>query len=37
VENIDAIRAMVGSEKDEAQSIAATNAALGFTTIQNNH
>jgi glyceraldehyde-3-phosphate dehydrogenase (NAD(P)) len=37
VENIDAIRAMIGSEKDEVKSIAATNAALGFTTIQNNH
>jgi glyceraldehyde-3-phosphate dehydrogenase (NAD(P)) len=37
VENIDAIRAMMGGEKDAAKSIAATNAALHFTTIQNNH
>jgi glyceraldehyde-3-phosphate dehydrogenase (NAD(P)) len=37
VENIDAIRAMMGGEKDAARSIAATNAALGFKTIQNNH
>ena len=37
VENVDAIRAMMGGEKDAAKSIAATNAALHFTTIQNNH
>ncbi|MDD1683280.1 MAG: glyceraldehyde-3-phosphate dehydrogenase, partial [Methanoregula sp.] len=37
VENIDAIRAMTGGEKDAAKSIAATNAALNFKTIQNNH
>jgi glyceraldehyde-3-phosphate dehydrogenase (NAD(P)) len=37
VENVDAIRAMMGAEKDGAKSIAATNAALGFVTIQNNH
>jgi glyceraldehyde-3-phosphate dehydrogenase (NAD(P)) len=37
VENIDAIRAMVGLETDAAKSIAATNKALGFSPIQNNH
>ncbi len=37
VENIDAIRAMMGGETDAAKSIAATNAALNFKTIQNNH
>ncbi|MFA4860799.1 type II glyceraldehyde-3-phosphate dehydrogenase [Methanoregula sp.] len=37
VENVDAIRAMMGTEKDGTKSIAATNAALGFVTIQNNH
>jgi len=37
VENIDAIRAMAGTEKDAAASIAATNSALGFVPIQNNH
>ena len=37
VENIDAIRAMVGLEKDAAKSILTTNAALGLNLIQNNH
>ena len=37
VENVDAIRAMMGNEKDAAKSIAATNAALNFKTIQNKH
>jgi glyceraldehyde-3-phosphate dehydrogenase (NAD(P)) len=37
VENIDAIRAMAGTEKDAAKSVAMTNAALGFVTIQNSH
>jgi len=37
VENIDAIRAMVGNQKDAAASIKTTNDALGFTPIQNNH
>jgi glyceraldehyde-3-phosphate dehydrogenase (NAD(P)) len=37
VENIDAIRAMMGGEKDALKSITATNAALGFSTIQNNY
>ena len=37
VENIDAIRAMMGGEEDAAKSITATNAALNFKTIQNMH
>jgi glyceraldehyde-3-phosphate dehydrogenase (NAD(P)) len=37
VENVDAIRAMTGLEKDAAKSIKMTNDALGFTPIQNNH
>ncbi|MDO9034621.1 MAG: type II glyceraldehyde-3-phosphate dehydrogenase [Methanoregula sp.] len=37
VENIDAIRAMMGGQKDSAASIKSTNEALGFTPIQNNH
>jgi glyceraldehyde-3-phosphate dehydrogenase (NAD(P)) len=37
VENIDAIRAMTGIEKDAARSIRMTNDALGFSPIQNNH
>jgi glyceraldehyde-3-phosphate dehydrogenase (NAD(P)) len=37
VENIDAIRAMMGLETDASRSIAATNTALGFSPIQNNH
>ncbi len=37
VENVDAIRAMMGGEADAAKSVAATNAALDFVTIQNNH
>lgn len=37
VENIDAIRAMAGTEKDAAKSVAATNAALKFIPIQNYH
>ena len=37
VENIDAIRAMMGGQKDGAASIKTTNEALGFTPIQNNH
>jgi len=37
VENIDAIRAMTGTEKDPAKSIAMTNAALNFVPIQNFH
>lgn len=37
VENVDAIRAMTGIEKDAKKSVAATNAALKFTPIQNYH
>jgi len=37
VENVDAIRAMVGLEKDALKSIKTTNEALGFSPIQNNH
>jgi glyceraldehyde-3-phosphate dehydrogenase (NAD(P)) len=37
VENIDAIRAMTGIEKDGAKSIRMTNDALGFSPIQKNH
>ena len=37
VENIDAIRAMMGGQMDGAASIKSTNDALGFTPIQNNH
>ena len=37
VENIDAIRAMMGGQKDGITSIKSTNDALGFTPIQNNH
>jgi len=37
VENVDAIRAMTGLEKDATTSIKMTNAALGFSPIQNNH
>ena len=37
VENVDAIRAMMGGQKDGAASIKSTNDALGFTPIQNNH
>jgi glyceraldehyde-3-phosphate dehydrogenase (NAD(P)) len=37
VENIDAIRAMMGGQKDASASIKSTNDALGFTPIQNNH
>ena len=37
VENIDAIRAMTGIEKDAAKSILTTNGAIGLTLIQNNH
>lgn len=37
VENIDAIRAMTGIEKDGATSVQMTNKALGLVTIQNNH
>ncbi len=37
VENIDAIRAMTGTEKDPAKSIAMTNAALNFIPIQKFH
>jgi glyceraldehyde-3-phosphate dehydrogenase (NAD(P)) len=37
VENIDAIRAMTGIEKDPAKSIAMTNAAMNFIPIQNFH
>jgi len=37
VENIDAIRAMTGLEKDALKSIKTTNEALGFSPIQNNH
>jgi glyceraldehyde-3-phosphate dehydrogenase (NAD(P)) len=37
VENVDAIRAMMSAEKDGNKSIATTNAALNFKTIQNNH
>ena len=37
VENVDAIRAMMGTEKDADRSFRMTNEALGFVTIQNNH
>jgi glyceraldehyde-3-phosphate dehydrogenase (NAD(P)) len=37
VENVDAIRAMMGTEKDPAKSVEMTNKALGFVHIQNNH
>ncbi len=37
VENVDAIRAMMGTEKDADRSVRMTNEALGFVTIQNNH
>ncbi|HWR64393.1 MAG TPA: type II glyceraldehyde-3-phosphate dehydrogenase [Candidatus Thermoplasmatota archaeon] len=37
VENIDAIRAMMGAQKDSATSIKTTNDALGFTPIHNHH
>ncbi len=37
VENVDAIRAMTSIEKDDAKSVAATNAALNFVPIQNYH
>ncbi len=37
VENVDAIRAMFGLEKDAMKSIKTTNEALGFSPIQNNH
>ncbi len=37
VENVDAIRAMMGLEKNALKSISATNEALGFSPIQNNH
>ncbi len=37
VENVDAIRAMMGVEKNALKSISATNEALGFSPIQNNH
>jgi glyceraldehyde-3-phosphate dehydrogenase (NAD(P)) len=37
VENIDAIRAMMGEQKDATASIKTTNDALGFIPIQNNH
>jgi glyceraldehyde-3-phosphate dehydrogenase (NAD(P)) len=37
VENIDAIRAMMGHENDAQKSIMTTNEALGFSLIQNNH
>lgn len=37
VENIDAIRAMMATEKDVVKSVKMTNDALGFTPIQNNH
>jgi glyceraldehyde-3-phosphate dehydrogenase (NAD(P)) len=37
VENVDAIRAMTGLEKDALKSITFTNEALGFSPIQNNH
>ena len=33
VENIDAIRAMIGAVKDPVVSIRMTNEALGFTAI----
>jgi len=33
VENVDAIRAMMGSVKDPAESIRMTNEALNFTAI----
>jgi glyceraldehyde-3-phosphate dehydrogenase (NAD(P)) len=37
VENVDAIRAMTGTEKEASASIKKTNDALGFSPIQNNH
>ena len=37
VENVDAIRAMMGAEKDAKRSVEMTNTALGFVHIQNNH
>jgi len=37
VENVDVIRAMMGTEKDGEKSIKATNEALGFSTIQHTH
>jgi len=37
VENVDAIRAMMGTEKDFAKSIKTTNDALGFVPIQHSH
>jgi len=37
VENVDAIRAMMGGETDAQKSIATTNAALNFITIQHTH
>ena len=37
VENVDAIRAMMGGEKNGTVSIKTTNDALGFSPIQNNH
>ena len=37
VENIDVIRAMMGTEKDADTSIKATNDALGFVPIQHSH
>jgi len=37
VENVDAIRAMMGAEKDPKKSVEMTNKALGFVHIQNNH
>jgi glyceraldehyde-3-phosphate dehydrogenase (NAD(P)) len=33
VENVDAIRAMMGTVKDPAESVRMTNAALKFTAI----
>ncbi|HZD42645.1 MAG TPA: glyceraldehyde-3-phosphate dehydrogenase, partial [Methanomicrobiales archaeon] len=33
VENVDAIRAMTGTEKDPNKSVKMTNEALGFTAI----
>jgi len=37
VENVDVIRAMMGTEKDGEKSIKTTNDALGFSTIQHTH
>ena len=37
IENVDAIRAMMGTEKDAQRSIAMTNEAIGYVPIQKYH